>query len=64
MQITIWGAATQATVLAVPLLGIPTLKGDKGDPGEIPPDDQARIDAAIETAETIEARMAQVTSRL
>ncbi|MFG6082318.1 hypothetical protein ACEUZ9_002963 [Paracoccus litorisediminis] len=48
MQITIWGANTQATVLAVPLLGVPTLKGDKGDPGEVSPEAQARIDAAIE----------------
>ncbi|MTH60662.1 hypothetical protein GL300_15715 [Paracoccus litorisediminis] len=48
MQITIWGANTQATVLAVPLLGVPTLKGDKGDPGEVSPEAQARIDAAIQ----------------
>ncbi|MBD9528662.1 right-handed parallel beta-helix repeat-containing protein [Paracoccus sp. PAR01] len=64
MQITIWGATTQATVLAVPLLGVPTLKGDKGDPGEVSPEAQARIDAAIEVNANLTAvRVEMETAR-
>ncbi|MTH78742.1 hypothetical protein [Paracoccus aestuariivivens] len=63
MQITIWGANTQATVLALPILGIPTIKGDKGDqgePGEIPEEDRTRIDAAIDVNNNLTAVRAEM----